>query len=129
MLKQLLKRRVRAEKEQKVMRSESFPDFVVGRCRSGSIIKVSSNTNLLPLEAFTPQDLFDAYAVYSFLAVRFLRQGHQNLSEVVSRLLTTTYQLLNQQSDYDQVATEAGVQDAFSLRAHGLQLVSIEFRE
>jgi hypothetical protein len=99
--------------------------ILVGRCRSGKII--TSHTDLDGLD--TLQEIFDAYAVLSFLAVREIRRSPKG--DLVAHLAFEVFRLeerLDQSGKKKALFQEIGAQTAFDLRTHAMRLISPEFR-
>jgi hypothetical protein len=111
-----------------------MPDIIcghVGITRSGKVIPyvldrkdIASVVKYLREEIFSNDDLFDAFVLYEFLALRAIRRGDTN---AIFEDHSNEVLLVISAEDLAEAKVRANVFSAFQLRDLGKSLAAIEF--
>lgn len=95
----------------------------VGYTRTGKIIDFS----LEKLEQFDSEELFDGYAVFSYLATKELREAGGNHFYCSLHEMADTYQHeLLERAEFDRMHELCGIHHSLELEAHAKQLVGAQ---
>ena len=108
--------------------------LVVGKTRTGK--SIIGATNLEEIKAirinfvphfFSADDLFDAFALFSYLSIRSVRKKSD--FESLYREHSVEIRSLISLEDYEAAKLRAGVVTVFDLRKLGESLASFEFKD
>ena len=108
--------------------------LVVGKTRTGKSIICATNLeeiNAIRIhfgpDCFSADDLFDAFALFSYLSIRSARKK-MAIVDLYKEHLVAIRNLLSQE-DYEAAKLRAGVVTVFDLRKLGESLASFEFTD
>ncbi len=107
---------------------------VVGRTRAGKTIFCaieSSDASIVCAyfadQGFSPDDLFDALAVFEYLSIRAKLNDDSFMDTYEAHFIETRKALRT--ASYEVAKSKLGIVTSVGLRNHGQRLVTIEFKD